>query len=125
MVSSDFDYIAAMKRLLVIALIVASCSEEQEVMGTWNFSTEAFSGQFTITSDGEGTGTFTIGDHTYTAINSKILEGKSVVLYSEDGAYIGLHQLDFPTSQYQEFREGNLPSPFETQTRQSPLTLTR
>jgi len=109
--------------ILLLALGACSTNDPSPIVGTYQFTSVRFEGQFTVASDGTGTATFTVDGVEYTAINSQLREGTSITMYSEDGAYVGLHQIDLPVSKYQEFRRGGLPSPFENQKRSESLLL--
>jgi hypothetical protein len=115
-----------MKKILLsclVALVGCASEDPSPITGKWSFTTDQFSGEFTVDNDGNGTGTFTIRGIQYTAINTDIRRGTSVVMYSENEAYIGLHQITQPVSKYQEFREPG-PSPFEKEVRHQSLILT-
>lgn len=111
--------------IISLIFLLVSCEEDPAINGTWSFATEQFSGTININSEGIGTGTFSINGKSYVSINSEVFKGSSIILYSEDGAYMGLHQLDFPISKYQEYREGGLPSPIKNQSRTAELRLVR
>lgn len=116
-----------MKKLLVLLIALGACSTDEDptpIVGTFSFTSVEFRGQFTVNASGAGTGTFEVDGVQYTAVNTQLRKGTTIYMYSENGAYVGLFDIDLPTSTYQEYRAGGLPSPFENRKRSDNLLIT-
>ena len=118
-----------MKKILII-LLLASCHNEEPTypVGTWSFEAESFSGKFTINSQGFGTADFTLSGKHYSAMNVDIRQGSSIIMYSEDDAFVGLYQITYTNKQFvsktQEYRDCCLPTPFSNSKRAEELLIT-